>query len=950
MRHVALFAALSASAIFVASLLTAAAKADTRRPGFVIPADAQSLIVRVQATHSTFRSIADVQRFLKGEGLYSGPIDGNYGTATQQGILDLAKLGDAARAEGRYERAEAIFGELLDASEIIGWGREDSVTMVLLSNFASAIDAQGRHAEAETFYRRVLETRERTLGADHPDTLAAYNNLAGAFAAQGRYGEAEVLFRRVLATYEEAFGPEHPETLAALTNLANCLDNQGRLREAEKLHLRAVQTADRVFGPDDPRTLTYLNNLAATLNGLGRSDLAEKYYRQVFEGRERQLGQDHPETIAALDNMAVAIARQGRPQDAEPLFRRTLEAQETSLGTDNPETLRSLNNLANSLMNQGRYDEAEELFTIVLALEERLLGAGHPETMLSLDNLAHTQVLLGDIPSAIATGERGFAGLSEFFLRDAGAPISHQRDNLPFDPRSWLWIAWKYRTDLPQIPARSFEAQGWLTFGALDVTLADLGSRLRLPPGPEASALRDLQDARDAVQTARRVYLASFDDPGVTDAARKPLADRLTEAESRFAAASARIERDFPALAEIQLPRALKADEAQALLRPGEGLVAYASTEDVLFAWLVTKDRIEWRQIDQTAADLASRVSGLRAAVDFDAVAPAQPPARACALSSPYAGMEDRAFDLCAAQELHGLVLGQFDLSGIEELIVVPDGALEQLPFSLLVTGTDADRSPHWLIEDLAISTLPTTSSLRALRQAAPARADSGTGRLPYLGLAPATFGDQPAVPELRSGRYDLPSTADEVRFISGVLAAGREGVVTGPAASEAWVRSADLSRYVVISFATHALLSREAEDITGGAITEPALLLHPGDGQDGFLTASEAATLRLDADWVLLSACNTAAGEAADAEGLSGLARAFFFAGAKALMVSHWKVDDSAAMALMTETMQRSASRNMSRAQALRQAMLTVMNSPDQDYRHPFFWAPFVLVGETAK
>ena len=118
--------------------------------------------------------------------------------------------------------------------------------------------------------------------------------------------------------------------------------------------------------------------------------------------------------------------------------------------------------------------------------------------------------------------------------------------------------------------------------------------------------------------------------------------------------------------------------------------------------------------LDLPAAELATRVSGLRAAVDVDAEAPRQPPERACALASPFAGMETRAFDLCAAQELHDLLLGQFDLTGIEELIVVPDGALEQLPFSLLVTGTDADGSPHWLIEDRAISTLPTTSSLRS--------------------------------------------------------------------------------------------------------------------------------------------------------------------------------------------------------------------------------------------
>ena len=158
----------------------------------------------------------------------------------------------------------------------------------------------------------------------------------------------------------------------------------------------------------------------------------------------------------------------------------------------------------------------------------------------------------------------------------------------------------------------------------------------------------------------------------------------------------------------------------------------------------------------------------------------------------------------------------------------------------------------------------------------------------------------------MRRGQYDLPSTEDEVKRISDMLDPGQSIIVIGDVATEALVHRLDLIPYEVISFATHALLSQEATDLTDGAITEPALLLHPGDGEDGFLTASEAATLRLDADWVLLSACNTAAGDAEDAEGLSGLARAFFFAGAKALMVSHWPVEDTWTMSLITETMKR--------------------------------------------
>jgi len=156
-----------------------------------------------------------------------------------------------------------------------------------------------------------------------------------------------------------------------------------------------------------------------------------------------------------------------------------------------------------------------------------------------------------------------------------------------------------------------------------------------------------------------------------------------------------------------------------------------------------------------------------------------------------------------------------------------------------------------------------------------------------------------------------------------------------------------------VIAFATHGLV---AGDFAG--LAEPALVLtppmKPTPTDDGLLTASEVAGLDLDADWVILSACNTAAGDRPGAEGLSGLARAFFHAGSRALLVSHWSVPSEAATALTVFSAQAlAADPGIGRAEALRRAMLRGMNGEHPDGRslprqaHPIFWAPFVNVGE---
>jgi CHAT domain-containing protein len=118
----------------------------------------------------------------------------------------------------------------------------------------------------------------------------------------------------------------------------------------------------------------------------------------------------------------------------------------------------------------------------------------------------------------------------------------------------------------------------------------------------------------------------------------------------------------------------------------------------------------------------------------------------------------------------------------------------------------------------------------------------------------------------------------------------------------------------------------------------------------DGLLTASEVAQLDLDADWVVLSACNTAAGEKGDAEALSGLARAFFYAKTRALLVSHWYVDSEAAVKLTTGVFDvLREDPKIGRAEALRRSMARLIMSGHPEEGHPEYWAPFVLVGEGA-
>jgi CHAT domain-containing protein len=202
---------------------------------------------------------------------------------------------------------------------------------------------------------------------------------------------------------------------------------------------------------------------------------------------------------------------------------------------------------------------------------------------------------------------------------------------------------------------------------------------------------------------------------------------------------------------------------------------------------------------------------------------------------------------------------------------------------------------------------------------------------------------------------WPLPETADELRAIAKKLKANPKDIKLGDAASVTAVKREPLDNYRIVYFATHALVAGEVEQFAK-VKAEPALVLSipekPTEEDDGLLRASDVAMLKMNADFVVLSACNTAAGDKPGAEALSGLARAFFYAGARSLIVSNWEVDSESTVALMTGLFDAlKANPHLSHAEALRLSMLKMINNPSKPERaQPKYWAPFIVVGESRK
>jgi CHAT domain-containing protein len=413
-------------------------------------------------------------------------------------------------------------------------------------------------------------------------------------------------------------------------------------------------------------------------------------------------------------------------------------------------------------------------------------------------------------------------------------------------------------------------------------------------------------------------------------------------------------------------------NEVQKLLAADEALAFWLVDVGETHVFAVSRDSFDWATIETPA--MVEKIAAFRRGLDVDELT--QSIAR---------NDKPVLFDLGLAHELYTALLKPVDrvLAAKRHLLVVPTGPLTAVPFHLLLTEAPALARPElndlqvyreaaWLLKRHATSVLPSVGSLQALR----VFARKGEATKPLVGFGDPVFG-QERPDGAQGGRKiaartrafadywkgagvdrarlaealpRLADTADELKAVAGRLGAPASEIHLRQAASETQVKRIPLGDYRVIYFATHGLV---AGDVKG--LAEPSLALtlpaQPSETDDGLLTASEVAQLKLNADWVVLSACNTVAGDKPGAEALSGLARAFFYAGARALLVSHWAVASDAATRLATGTFDALAQDPaLGRAEALRRTMVDFLSdTSDPKNAYPAFWAPFIVAGEGA-
>lgn len=864
----------------------------------------------------------------------------------------LLRRRDCAGALDAYRQARQI---ALSADDL-KWAGDITYNIGRLHDFCgSRQEAEAALDDAIDLGRRAGDPGLQAVG--HRELAILARRTLDLDAAQEHLDQASELL-------ETANDPE--ASADVLSERALLARSRGRLAEARDLLRRSLDLNQPVGR--EHLTIDVLLNLGAVSLDLRLPEDARGYFSQALD-RATALGAS-AKVAEAQRELGAAAEQMGEEPRAEELYRRSLATAETL----DPGPVRSglaanaKFRLGNSLLLRGRPAEAVEPLAEAVALHAEtgdrraeaiargalgtaLSRAGETERAAAQlgEALAATREL-GD-PVAVAWSlHRQAEALAEadperarHLLEEAIEGIERVRSGLGVDPlrahffegprRLWeLYVDLLVATGAPRDAfAASERGRARALLDLLTEARVDLHQDLAPPLREEA------RRAEEQMHWLRSELAAAVGTAGS--------GERLAELRARLADAERdwwRVERTMreasPRYRRLQAPAIVGIEELQERLPPGRALLEYWLGRDRAYVFVVTRDRFKTVPLGDPS-DLAARVGELRSAITG-----LLPPSR-------LAGPAHALYRDVLAPAL--AVAGELD-----ELVVVPDGPLHLVPFEVLVTSAPGSARSFgeldFLVRRVAISYAPSATVLTHLEidregaktasSAAPPRlvafADPTLDRPPVLDCGPiAPPPDGTGESSVRRGFDPLTGARDEASAIATALG-DRTVVFAGAEASEVRVkRDPEVAAAERLHFAVHGLACETFPERSG-------LVLAAGEDsdEDGFLQAREIFGLRLAADLVVLSACDSGSGKLLSGEGVIGLTRAFFYAGAPTAVVSLWPVSDRSTAELM-KTFYTALDHGDDKAVALQQARLRLIDRGGR-YAAPFYWAPFVLLG----
>lgn len=814
------------------------------------------------------------------------------------------------------------------------------------SNLAMTDRALGNFDQALESNQKSIVMLEGLLKTDPKAAdplVVALGNLPLHQGDIGDFGAALASTRRLVGRLDSLLPAEHPRAAYILLSASKLmLDNQ-KILESEALARRALTIRENAMGAESPAAANARLNLITVLLAQENFDEALALSQYSYKILEAAQGQTADDVFELRSKIAMAKFGQGDQQAAIDDQATLLEEQIIAFPAGNDEISKNREVLATMLAKAGKWQDAQAVLTQLQQSRSGDVGDKQRHYLTFEALLALSEIKNGHQAKGLQRLETVRAGLDGFWQSEifregnTGAANSGMK-------RGYGWaVAAAIAADNPEL-AFSFAQR--FGFGAAD--RAALRAALRdMTNDPQAtSALRARQDMVEARSLALDDFYrktASGDTKSANQIAQK--INMLTQKiDQQNRVSHTTIASDN---APVRLNYAV--GDITALLAQDEALIMTLETDFGPKVIAMSKTDLAIADASLSSQDVNNLVADIRHQIDDHELTKAP-------------------FDRSATARLYsGLFSPKIAAvwAGKRLVNIISRGNMAKVPFAMLtetspnIQGSTDQPAERWMIEKFALAYPVGISGFMA------DRTHSGNAMLTdFFGigaplgdnLQPLAAAEQPANIAYRgpdnirklSALPALDYARDELEKIADAVAAKRKTLLTGAAATEAAVRALDFSKAKIITFATHGLMAGELDGVDEATLilsapTGPAL----DANDDGLLTASEISRLSLDAEWVVLSACNSASGERSNDDSLSGLAQAFLYAGTDSLLVSHWRLRDDIAAQLTVDTF-KNVSAGMPKAEALRQAQLRLMADQSvPNSAHPAAWAPFVLIGQ---
>jgi CHAT domain-containing protein/tetratricopeptide (TPR) repeat protein len=864
----------------------------------------------------------------------------------------LENLGNIALDQGDLAAAEAIYKQTLTLREKLAPNSLDVAGS--LTSLGVVAGRRGDLIAAKQLYERALRLQEKV--APHSlDMAQLLNNLGDLVREQGDMATARELLQRALAM-KEKLAPDSLDVANTLTNLGIVAEVQGDHAAASELHWRALEIRTRK-APDSPVVADSLNNLGVVAFAQGNLALAREFYQRGLAIQEK-VAPDSLDVAMSLNNLGNVASIAGDPALAKTLLQRALAIDE-KLAPDSLAVAERLNNLGENAGEQGDLAAATAYHERALALRKRL-APGSLDVAKSLNNLARLTAKRGDW----AASER-LAGEAWRVVRRQAAAVTGDEARRAFGAFQSRYAAGLIRAQVALgQPASAFTTLEESRAQALQQLLLErrLAARVtdqRLWAAYEA-AVAGRNRAEQALSRvsvertrARRELVgaeqarASSEELAQRRLALEAATKEWTQAQSAYTLARVKADELWAGIKK-SAPRTfappLSPAQAQRFLPAGTLFVAFSvGSEQVdLFLLRPGSGGQSSLKVYTTALKQQELLALLRSLREH--------------VTNPVSGLTET---VAAGRALFAQLFPPAARGALQEarrLVISPDGPLWEIPFAALVTNSQGP--PRYLGIDRPLAY---TQSLTLFAQSRKDRPQRPRKAQPVaLVVGDPLFARQPmrlpAAPErsaVNRGERGflwasdrpperLPATRAEAVAVARLYGGTP---LLGERATEITVRQL-IGRADVIHLATHGYLHPQRAMSSGVLLTVPER--EPKENEhrtDGFLQAWEIySELKLRAEIVVLSACETGSGHNVMGEGIVGLTRALQYAGARSIVASQWPVADNSTSTLMV-AFNRKLREGLAKDEALRQAMTLVRKNPRT--AHPFHWAPFFLIGD---